>query len=102
MQLDPITWEKYEACLTHLNAFQAKIPFDQIDATMVARFRNYLASRKGRKGNMDPATLKSYFDKFKVVIAYAAKKDNLLDKDDLEKFYEDIKISVPKKKEANT
>ena len=51
---------------------------------------------------MDPATLKSYFDKFKVVIAYAAKKDNLLDKDDLEKFYEDIKISDPKKKEANT
>lgn len=100
VNLDAATWEKYEACLTHLNAFQPKIPFGQIDGTLVARFRNYLANRKGRKGKMDPATLKSYFDKFKVVIAYAAKKDNLLDKNDLESYYEDVKIAVPRKKEG--
>jgi len=98
--LDDITWEKYEAFLTHLNAFQAKIPFSEVDGTLVARFRNYLANLKGRKGKMDPATVKSYFDKFKVVLSHAAKKDNLLDKRDLETYFEDVKISVPKKKEG--
>jgi integrase len=100
VNLDEITWEKYEAFLTHLNAFQAKIPFSEVDGTLVARFKNYLSGLKGRKGKMDPATVKSYFDKFKVVLTHAAKKDNLLDRRDLETYFEEVKISVPKKKEG--
>jgi integrase-like protein len=77
--LDDVTWEKYRACLLHLNNFQSKISFAQIDETLIARFKNYLANLKGRKSKMDPATIKSYFNKLKVVLNYAAKKDHFLD-----------------------
>lgn len=49
---------------------------------------------------MNPATVKSYFDKLKVVLTYAAKKDNFLDPRILEGYFEDVKIAVPKKKEG--
>lgn len=98
--LDPITWEKYEAFLKHLNNFQAKILMSHIEGTFVARFKKYLSNLKGRNGNMDPATVKSYFDKFKVVITHAAKKDHMLDIREVESYFEDVKISVPKKKEG--
>jgi integrase len=100
VKLDEITWEKYEAFLGHLNNFQPKILMSEIDGTFVARFKNYLSNLKGRKGKMDPATVKSYFDKFKVVITHAAKKDHLLDIRDVETYFEEVKISVPKKKEG--
>ena len=100
VRLDEATWEKYRAFQKHLDAFQAKILFGEIDGTFVARFKNYLANLKGRKGKMDPATIKSYFDKFKVILSHAAKKENLLDIRDLETYFEDIKITVPKKKEG--
>lgn len=67
---------------------------------MVARIKNYLADQKGRKGKLEPSTIKSYFDKFKVVLQYAAKKDNLLDPKEVEGYFEEITISVPKKKEG--
>ena len=98
--LDEVTWEKYRAFQKHLDTFQPKIVFGEIDGTFVARFKNYLANLKGRKGKMDPATIKSYFDKFKVILTHAAKKENLLDIRDLESYFEDIKISIPKKKEG--
>lgn len=98
--LDPVTWEKYEACLFHLNNFTPQIRFADVDEVLIARFRNYLAGLKGRKGNMDPATIKSYFDKLKVVLTHAAKKDRFLDERDVEAYFEDIKITVPKKKEG--
>jgi integrase len=100
VNLDPITWEKYNAFLKHLNAFQSIIYFSEIDASFIARVKNYLANLKGRKGKMDPATIKSYFDKFKVVLNHAAKKENLLDAKGVEIFFEEVKISVPKKKEG--
>jgi integrase len=100
VKLDDITWEKYEAFLGHLNNFQPKILMSEIDGTFVARFKNYLSNLKGRKGKMDPATVKSYFDKFKVVITHAAKKDHLLDIREVEAYFEEVKISVPKKKEG--
>jgi integrase len=100
VKLDDITWEKYEAFLVHLNNFQPKILMSEIDGTFVARFKNYLSNLKGRKGKMDPATVKSYFDKFKVVITHAAKKDHLLDIREVEAYFEEVKISVPKKKEG--
>lgn len=100
VNLDPVTWEKYEAFLTHLNNFNPKLRFGDIDETMVARIKNYLADQKGRKGKLEPSTIKSYFDKFKVVLQYAAKKDNLLDPKEVEGYFEEITISVPKKKEG--
>jgi len=100
VNLDPVTWEKYAAFLKHLNKFQAKIYFGEVDVTLVARIRNYLAEQKGRNGNMDPATIKSYFDKFKVVLNHAAKKDHFLDPKDVESFFEEVKISAPKRKEG--
>lgn len=72
--MDEVTWEKYTACLQHLNAFQPRITFAEIDETLIARFKNYLADLKGRKGKMDPATIKPYFDKLKVVLTHAGKK----------------------------
>ena len=98
--LTEVTWEKYNAFLKHLNVFQAKIPFNEVDEVFIARFRNYLASLAGRNGKMNPATIKSYFDKFKVVLMHAAKKDNLLDRQQIEYFFEEVKITVPRKKEG--
>ena len=100
VQLDQVTWEKYTACLQHLNTFQARIAFSEIDETLIARFKNYLANLKGRNGKMDPATIKSYFDKLKVVLTHAAKKEHFLDPIELERNFEEIKISVPQKKEG--
>jgi len=100
VKLDEVTWEKYTACLQHLNTFQSRITFAEIDETLIARFKNYLANLKGRKGKMDPATIKSYFDKLKVVLTHAAKKEHFLDPIELERHFEEIKISVPQKKEG--
>ncbi len=100
VKLDEVTWEKYTACLQHLNTFQPRITFAEIDETLIARFKNYLANLKGRKGKMDPATIKSYFDKLKVVLTHAAKKEHFLDPIELERHFEEIKISVPQKKEG--
>lgn len=100
VQLDVVTWEKYNAFAKHLDAFQPKIKFTEIDETLIARFRNYLASLKGRNGKMNPATIKSYFDKFKVILMYAARKEHLLDVRDLESWLGEVKISIPRKKEG--
>ena len=100
VKLDPVTWEKYEAFLMHLNNFNPKLAFGDIDETMVARIKNYLADQKGRKGKMEPATIKSYFDKFKVMLHYAAKKDHLLNPNDVEQYFSEITIAVPKKREG--
>jgi hypothetical protein len=53
---DSVTWEKYSACLVHLNNFQPRIPFAEIDEILIARFKNYLANLKDRKGKMGSAT----------------------------------------------
>jgi integrase len=100
VKLDAVTWEKYEAFLKHLNNFQSRILISEIDGIFVARFRNYLSNLKGRNGKMDPATIKSYFDKFKVILTYAAKKEHLLDIREVENHFEEVKISVPRKKEG--
>lgn len=100
VSLDEVTWEKYRACLFHLNNFQEKITFSQIDETLIARFKNYLSNLKGRNGKMGPATIKSYWDKLKVVLTHAARKDHFLDPIEVERFFDEIKVSVPKKKEG--
>lgn len=98
--LDPVTWEKYEAFLMHLNNFNPKIRFGEIDDTLIARIRNYLGDQKGRKGKLEASTIKSYFDKFKVVLTYAAKKEHLLNVQDIEQYFEEITITIPKRKEG--
>lgn len=100
MNLDPVTWEKYTAFLKHLNNFQAKVYLGEVDVTLNARIKNYLANQKGRNGKMDPVTIRSYFDKFKVVLNHAAKKDRFLDPTEVESFFEEVKISAPKRKEG--
>jgi integrase len=100
VNLDDITWEKYRACLLHLNNFQPKISFAEIDEILIARFKNYLSNLKGQKGKMVPATIKSYFDKLKVVLNHAAKKDRFLDIQEIENYFEEVKIIVPIKKEG--
>lgn len=100
VSLDEVTWEKYRACLFHLNNFQEKITFSQIDETLIARFKNYLSNLKGRNGKMGPATIKSYWDKLKVVLTHAARKDHFLDPIEVERYFDEIKVSVPKKKEG--
>lgn len=98
--LDEVTWEKYRACLLHLNNFQERIAFSEVDETLIARFKNYLSNLKGRNGKMDPATIKSYWDKLKRVLFHAAKKDHFLDPTELERYFEEVKVSTPKKKEG--
>jgi integrase len=49
---------------------------------------------------MVPATIKSYFDKLKVVLNHAAKKDRFLDIQEIENYFEEVKIIVPIKKEG--
>lgn len=100
VSLDEVTWEKYRACLFHLNNFQERITFSQIDETLIARFKNYLSNLKGRNGKMGPATIKSYWDKLKVVLTHAARKDHFLDPIEVERYFDEIKVSVPKKKEG--
>jgi integrase len=100
VSLDEVTWEKYRACLFHLNNFQEKITFSQIDETLIARFKNYLSNLKGRNGKMGLATIKSYWDKLKVVLTHAARKDHFLDPIEVERYFAEIKVSVPKKKEG--
>lgn len=100
VNLDPVTWEKYEAFLMHLNNFNPKIRFGEIDDTMVARIKNYLSEQKGRKGKLEASTIKSYFDKFKVVLTHAAKKDHLLDPKAVEGYFKEIIIKVPRRREG--
>ena len=47
--LTSVTWEKYDAFIKHLDNFNPKIYFSQIDEDMVARIRNFLAAQKGKK-----------------------------------------------------
>ncbi len=89
VRLDPVTWEKYEAFLMHLNNFNSKISFGEVDDTLIARIRNYLSEQKGRKGKLEAATIKSYFDKFKVALSYAAKKDHLLNPQDVQQYFDE-------------
>lgn len=101
VHLTDVTWEKYSGFIKHLDNFNPKIRFDEIDLEMVARIKSYMANQRGRKGTlMAPATVKSYFDKFRVVLEYAAKRDLLLDIKQVESFFEEITIIVPSKEEG--
>lgn len=51
----------------HLNNFNPKIQFGEIDDSLIARIRKYLGDQKGRKSKQEASTIKSYFNKFKVI-----------------------------------
>lgn len=96
-----VTWEKYDGFIKHLDRFNPAIRFEELDWEMVARIRNFIAAQKGRKDTLlAPATVKSYFDKFKVVLEYAAKRDGMLDIKLVESFFEDVKVSVPDREQG--
>jgi hypothetical protein len=96
-----VTWEKYDGFIKILDKFNPRLRFDDIDIDIVARIRNYMARQKGRKAKfLAPATVKSYFDKFKVVLEHAAKRDNIMDIKLVESFFEAVKVSVPGKEEG--
>jgi len=99
--LTDVTWEKYAGFIRHLDRFNSALRFDEIDLDMVARIRNFIMKQKGPKGKqLAPATVKSYFDKFKVVLEYAARRDGMLDTKLVETFFKEVKIAVPKKEEG--
>jgi len=90
----------YRACLLHLNNFQKRIAFSEVDETLIARFKNYLSNLKGRNGKMDPVTIKYYWDKLKSVLFHAAKKDHFLDLTEPVRYFEEVKVGTAKKKEG--
>lgn len=100
VNLDPVTWEKYAACLMHLDNFNPKLRFNEIDATMIARIKNYLFEQKGRKGKLEGSTVESYFYKLKIVLEHAAKKEHLLDPKAVEEYFQEITITESKRKEG--
>jgi site-specific recombinase XerD len=92
-KFEDATWEKYEACLTHLNAFNPKISFAEIDEALVKSFKRHLEQKLGLEGS----TIKSYFDKLKKVVK-AAHKENFLDISQTQFLFDDVKIKVNKPK----
>ncbi|PUZ28640.1 hypothetical protein DCC81_03915 [Chitinophaga parva] len=95
------TWEKYHAFIKHLDNFNPKILFSQFDEDLVAMIRNFLAAQIGQGGRvLAPASVKSYFDKFAVVLKHAAKKDKLLDERLVTTFFEEVKVTVPDRVEG--
>jgi integrase len=67
---------------------------------MIARFKNFLLDQKGRKGKLEGSTIKSYFNKLKIVLEHAAKKEHLLDAKAVEEYFQEITITESKRKEG--
>lgn len=63
-KLDDSTLEKYKIFLMHFNNFNPKVRFSDLNSKLISDFQKYLQVTK----NLGGATVKSYFDKFKVVI----------------------------------
>jgi site-specific recombinase XerD len=92
-KLEDSTWEKYQAFLKHLNAFNPNISFSEVDEPLIRNFKKYLEQKLGLEGS----TIKSYFDKLKKLIR-SAHKDNHLEQAQIEFLFDDIKIKVNKPK----
>lgn len=58
-------------------------------------------NQKGRKGKLEASTIKPYFDKFKVVLTHAAKKEHLLDEKTVEQYLKKSPSVFPRKKKDN-
>ncbi|PUZ28533.1 hypothetical protein DCC81_03365 [Chitinophaga parva] len=101
VQLEESTWEKYASFLQHLNKFNPKLRFEEIDVEMAARIRNYLAAQPGIKTKtMAPASVKSLFDKFIVILQHAANEDKLIEKDVVDQITRKVFVDVPDREEG--
>lgn len=92
-KLEEATWQKYEGCLQHLNIFNPKISFAEIDEGLIKNFKKYME----QKLELEGSTIKSYFDKLKKVIR-AAQKENYLDVSQTQFLFDDVKIKINKPK----
>ncbi len=89
----PNTLKAYKTFEKHLNAFNPRIRFSDLNEDLLSKFKVYLEDEKELGG----AAVKKYFDKFKVVCKAAVKK-NLLDLNHNPFTTTDIKIKVDQAK----
>ena len=92
-KLEENTLKKYRTSLTHLKKCRSQLQFADIDAKMISDFHQFMQ----KELNLEGAACKKYMEAFKKVIRYAA-KENYLDPTNIELFFDDIKIKVPKAK----
>jgi len=83
----------YHTFLKHLNSFNKRIRFADLNETLLNSFKDYLQFELGLKGG----ATKKYFDKFKVICKEAVKK-GYLEVNQNPFFYADLKIKVEKPK----
>lgn len=99
--LEESTWEKYTSFIQHLDKFNPRLRFDEIDVDMAARIRNYLARQPGQKAfHMAPTSVKSLFDKFLVVLRHAAEEDKLIEREVVEQIIKKIFVNVLDREEG--
>lgn len=99
--LEESTWEKYTRFIQHLDKFNPRLHFDEIDVDMAARIRNYLTRQPGQKAShMGPASVKSLFDKFLVVLRHAAEEDKLIKRDQIEEICKKVSVNVPDREDG--
>jgi integrase len=87
------TLKVYNTFLKHLNAFNPKIRFADLDEELLIAFKDFLKDEKKLKGG----AAKKYFDKLKVICKEAVKK-GYLEVNQNPFYYADIKIKVGKPK----
>ena len=98
-KLDIVTLEKYKAFLLHLDNFRPKIRFNDLDSKLAYDFQQYLQSDKKINGvtkkGLEGATIKSYFDKFKVIVRQA-RVDKYLSLDQTFSLFDELNYKVEK------
>jgi site-specific recombinase XerD len=90
-KLDDSTLEKYKIFLMHFDNFNPKVRFNDLNSKLISDFQKYLQITK----NLGGATVKSYFDKFKVVIGQA-EREMYLTMEQTRFLFADVKIKIEK------
>lgn len=90
-KLDDSTLEKYKFFLKHFDNFNPKVRFNDLNSKLISDFQKYLQITKSLGG----ATVKSYFDKFKVVIGQA-EREMYLTMEQTRFLFADVKIKIEK------
>jgi site-specific recombinase XerD len=90
-RLDDSTLEKYKIFLMHLNNFNPKVRFNDLNSKLISDFQRYLQVDRKLSG----ATVKSYFDKFKVVVNQA-EREMYLSIEQTRFLFTDVKIKIEK------
>ncbi len=87
------TIKVYKTFLKHLNGFNPKIKFAELNEPLLNSFKSYLENEQGLNGG----TTKKYFDKFKVICKEAVKK-GYLEVNQNPFYISDLRIKVNKPK----